>query len=136
VLLVDSCADLSGGGIAAVLQLWAPWAPPFVAVAAPVVTARFAKHQRDIASAQRDIARNQLKLDLFEKRYALYSELCTTMQVLSRATAHKDCFDANASFEVIAREFHATKKVGWSDHARSNDRITMTYVAAALKRPA
>ena len=25
-------------------------------------------------------------------------------------------FDANASFEVTAREFHATKKVGWSDH--------------------
>lgn len=25
-------------------------------------------------------------------------------------------FDANATFEVIAREFHATKKVGWSDH--------------------
>ncbi len=24
--------------------------------------------------------------------------------------------DANASFEVTAREFHATKKVGWSDH--------------------
>lgn len=25
-------------------------------------------------------------------------------------------FDANASFEVTAREFHATKRVGWSDH--------------------
>ena len=25
-------------------------------------------------------------------------------------------FDANASFEVTAREFHTTKKVGWSDH--------------------
>ncbi len=25
-------------------------------------------------------------------------------------------FDANATFEVTAREFHATKKVGWSDH--------------------
>jgi hypothetical protein len=25
-------------------------------------------------------------------------------------------FDANASFEVTAREFHATKKVGWSEH--------------------
>ena len=25
-------------------------------------------------------------------------------------------FDANATFEVTAREFHVTKKVGWSDH--------------------
>lgn len=25
-------------------------------------------------------------------------------------------FGANASFEVTAREFHATKKVGWSEH--------------------
>ena len=25
-------------------------------------------------------------------------------------------FDANATFEVAAREFHVTKKVGWSDH--------------------
>jgi hypothetical protein len=25
-------------------------------------------------------------------------------------------FDTNANFDVTAREFHATKKVGWSDH--------------------
>ena len=25
-------------------------------------------------------------------------------------------FDSNDMFEVIAQEFHATKKIGWSDH--------------------
>ena len=36
-------------------------------------------------------------------------------------------FDANATFEVIAREFHATKKDGW--------RIARTVAAKVLREP-
>lgn len=37
--------------------------------------------------------------------------------VLERQAARlTNRFDANASFELVAREFHATKKLGWSEH--------------------
>ncbi|MBI5721069.1 MAG: integrase arm-type DNA-binding domain-containing protein [Burkholderiales bacterium] len=37
--------------------------------------------------------------------------------VLARQVERLACrFDANATFEATAREFHATRKVGWSDH--------------------
>jgi hypothetical protein len=51
----------------------APAATLFAALALVSVTWHFNRIQKEIASSQRDIAFDKLKLDTFEKRYEIYS---------------------------------------------------------------
>lgn len=53
----------------------APVATIIAAIAALSVTAYFAWHQKKIANEQADIARNKLRLDLYDRRFEIFSSI-------------------------------------------------------------
>jgi hypothetical protein len=66
------------GTIRSLMWNWVTWenarafAGPAATVIASIVAAVFAAAQWRVANAQKDIAYDKLKFDLFEKRYAIY----------------------------------------------------------------
>lgn len=64
-----------------------PVATTIAAITAIVVTQRFNKRQLEVSKAQRDIALDKLKFDLFELRYAIY---LTAKELIQYVSNHRD----------------------------------------------
>lgn len=75
-----------------------PTATIIAAIAAVSVTVYFAWHQKKIAKEQADIAREKLRLDLFEKRFRVFD---AARKLLCEVAVHRRASDDNLRAFVI-----------------------------------
>jgi len=75
-----------------------PIATIFAAIVAVGVTAYFAWHQREIAKEQARIARESLRLDLYDRRFAIFISIFDFYEAMISWTGTPEQKDARAKF--------------------------------------
>ncbi len=75
-IIPDPCAVVAATGPMLDFKTFAgPIATIFASIVAVGVTGYFAWHQRNIAHQQKEIAKNKLRLDLFDRRYKAFESI-------------------------------------------------------------